>query len=191
MKSLKITLVVAVAALFSFTVVEQYTYSVDTVHSRIGFSIKHLGINDQNGSFDKFDTKITTTKADFSDAVVEFSAEASSVNTGNEMRDGHLQSPDFFDAAKYPTLSFKSTSFKKIKGNEYQIKGDFTFHGVTKPVVLKAIHGGNFENPETKKVITAFKISGVVKRSEHNVAVGFPGLSDEVNLLADLEFARN
>lgn len=193
MKAIKITLIAAVAALFSFTVLETITYSVDGSHSRLGFTIKHMGISDFNGSFNSFETKITTTKADFSDAVVELSADVNTINTGNEMRDGHLKGADFFDTEKFPKLTFKSTSFKLVKGNKYKIVGDLTMHGVTKKVELDATHYGNVENPQSKKSVAGFKVTGVIKRSDFGIAPGFPtsGLSDEVNLLADLELGRD
>jgi polyisoprenoid-binding protein YceI len=193
MKTIKITLMLAVVALFSFTVVEQFSYTVDNAHSRLGFTIKHMGISDFNGNFGKFETKITTSKEDFSDAVVELTADVNTINTGNEMRDGHLKSADFFETEKFPILTFKSTSFKLVKGKNYKIEGDLTMHGVTKKVTLDALHCGNAENPQNKKVVAGFKVSGVVKRSEFGIGAGFPapGLSDEVNLLADLELGRN
>jgi polyisoprenoid-binding protein YceI len=109
------------------------------------------------------------------------------------MRDGHLKSADFFETEKFPTLTFKSTSFKLVKGKNYKIEGDLTMHGVTKKVTLDALHYGNAENPQNKKVVAGFKVSGVVKRSDFGIGAGFPapGLSDEVNLLADLELGRN
>lgn len=193
MKTIKITLMLAVVALLSFTVVEQFSYTVDNAHSRLGFTIKHMGISDFNGNFGKFETKITTSKADFSDAVVELSADVNTINTGNEMRDGHLKSADFFETEKFPTLTFKSTAFKLVKGKNYKIEGDLTLHGVTKKVTLNAVHYGNVENPQNKKTVAGFKVTGVIKRSEFGIGAGFPapGLSDEVNLLADLELGRN
>lgn len=193
MKTIKITLMLAVVALFSFTVVEQFSYTVDSAHSRLGFTIKHMGISDFNGNFGKFETKITTSKEDFSDAVVELSADVNTINTGNEMRDGHLKSADFFETEKFPTLTFKSTSFKLVKGKNYKIEGELTMHGVTKKVTLDAIHYGNVENPQNKKTVAGFKVTGVVKRSDFGIGAGFaaPGLSDEVNLIADLELGKN
>jgi len=193
MKTIKITLVLAVVALFSFTVVEQFNYTVDAAHSRLGFTIKHMGISDFNGNFGKFETKITTSKSDFSDAVVELSADVNTINTGNEMRDGHLKGADFFETEKFPTLTFKSTSFKLIEGKNYKIEGDLTLHGVTKKVALNAVHYGNVENPQSKKTVAGFKVTGIVKRSECGLGAGFPapGLSDEVNLIADLELGKN
>lgn len=193
MKKFKVTLFVAALALFSFSAVNQFVYNADNVHSRIGFTIKHLGVSDFNGNFNKYETKITGSKADFSDAVFEFSADAASINTANDMRDEHLRSEDFFNTAKFEKLTFKSTAVKTLKGNKMQIVGDLTMHGVTKSVTLDATHVGNFENPKTKKTVSGFKITGEVKRSDFGVGPGFtaPMLSDEVQLIADLEFVRD
>lgn len=193
MKTIKITLVAMVAALFSFTVLEQFTYSVDNGHSRLGFTIKHMGISDFNGAFTNYESTITTSKADFSDAVITLSADVNSINTANEMRDGHLKGADFFDAEKYPTLNFKSTSFKLVKGNKYKVIGDLTMHGVTKKVELDATYNGSLQHPQSKKTVAGFKVTGTIKRSDFGIGAGFPApmLSDEVNLLADLELARD
>ena len=91
---------VAAFALFSFVKLETSSWSSDNVHSTIGFSINHLGINDVQGSFINYESKISNTKEDFSDAKIEFSADAASVNTGNTMRDEHLKTAEIFDVEK-------------------------------------------------------------------------------------------
>ena len=191
-KKLKVSLLVAALALFSFAAVNQFVYNVDNAHSRIGFTITHLGISDFNGQFDKYETKITGTKADFSDAVFEFSADAASINTFNSNRDEHLRSEDFFNTDKFEKLNFKSTSVVAMRDNKFEIIGDLTMHGITKSVVLNATHVGNFENPKSKKMASGFKITGTVKRSDYGVGPGFvaPMLSDEVQLVANIEFIR-
>ncbi|MFM6934894.1 MAG: YceI family protein [Flavobacteriales bacterium] len=180
----------AAFALFSFTALEVANWSVDGAHSRIGFTINHMGITDINGQFSNFDVKISTPNEDFTGASIEMTAQSNSVNTGLEMRDNHLKTADFFDAEKFPTLSFKSTSVKKAKGNKYAITGDFTMHGVTKPVVLTAVHTGTAKNRAGNDV-AGLKVTGVVKRSDFGVGQVGPGLSDEVNLIADLEVSKN
>lgn len=190
----KVTLIAAAAfALFSFAKLESAIWTSDNVHSNIGFSINHLGINDVQGNFGKYESKITASKEDFSDAVIEFSAETASINTGNEMRDGHLKSPDFFDAANNAKITFKSTSLTKVKGNEFKLVGDLTVHGVTKSVTLKALFNGAAVHPMSKKNMAGFKISGVIKRSDYKLGASMPTavISDEVNIQADVEFAKN
>jgi polyisoprenoid-binding protein YceI len=166
----------AAFALFSFTALEVANWSLDGAHSRLGFTITHMGITNISGHFSNFDVKIT--------------AQSNSVNTGLEMRDNHLKTGDFFDVEKFPTLTFKSTSVKKAKGNNYTIVGDFTMHGVTKAVSLVGTHTGSAKNRAGNDV-AGLQITGVVKRSDFGVGQAGPGLSDEVNLIADLEVSKN
>lgn len=177
--------------LFSF-IKETLIWNIDTAHSRIDFAITHLGISEQHGNFTNYESKITCSKEDFSDAVIEFSADVASLNTGNTMRDNHLKAPDYFDAEKYPKITFKSTSFVKQKDNTYKVSGDLSFHGVTKPIVLTAVLNGVITHPMNKKPAAGFKISGVIKRSEFNFAKDTPNniLSDEVKITADVEYGR-
>ena len=116
-----------------------------------------------------------------------------SINTENEQRDKHLQSPDFFDAEKFPALTFKSTSFKKVSGKKYKVAGLLTLHGVSKPVELDVVFNGTVENPMSKKTMAGFNISGVIKRSEFGIATGMPAtmLGDGVALQASTEFAKD
>jgi polyisoprenoid-binding protein YceI len=184
---------IALLLLVSFTVINTTTWSVDGAHSRLGFTINHLGIADINGSFGVFETKIHASKPDFSDAVVELSGDVSSINTGISMRDDHLKKPDFFDAEKYPKIIFKSTGFKKGTGKNYIVTGDLTMHGVTKPVSLTAVLNGTTTHPMSKKEMSGFKVTGTIKRSDFGIGGNFPApmLADEVNIIADLEFSKD
>lgn len=191
MKKILITLSAALA-LVSFVVLDAGSWSLDSGHSRLGFTVKHMEISETVGQFDKFDVKITTPNADFSDATIELTAEAKTVNTYLSMRDDHLRSADFFDVEKHPTITFKSTSVKKAKGNNYVIKGNFTMHGVTKTVVLAGVHNGTTKN-RAGADLAGLKISGLIKRSEYGVGVTMPNsvVADEIYLNADLEVSKN
>jgi len=191
MKKIFITLSAALA-LVSFVVLDAGSWSLDAGHSRLGFTVKHMEISETVGQFDKFDVKITTPNADFSDATIELTAEAKTVNTYLSMRDDHLRSADFFDVEKHPTITFKSTSVKKAKGNNYVIKGNFTMHGVTKTVVLAGVHNGTTKN-RAGADLAGLKISGMIKRSEYGVGVTMPNtvVADEIYLNADLEVSKN
>ena len=116
-----------------------------------------------------------------------------SINTDVEPRDKHLKSADFFDAEKMPTLSFKSTSFKKVKGKDYKMTGDLTMHGVTKPVTMNVVLNGTTTNPMSKKEMAGFKITGVVKRSDFGIGASMPDamLSENVTLRINTEFSKN
>ena len=169
------------------------TWSIDKAHSRIGFGITHLTINEIEGDFKTFDGKITSSKADFSDATIEFSADINTINTDVEARDKHLKSADFFDAANNPTLTFKSTSFKKGKGKDYKVTGNLTMHGVTKPVTLDAVLVGTTVHPMSKKEMAGFRITGNINRSDFGIGASMPAamLSENVELKANTEFAKD
>jgi len=192
MKKLVLVAALLSTTLFAFKPAAEFIWGADTAHSKLGFEITHLMISDVEGSFKNFESKITASKDDFSDAVVELSADVNSVNTDNEKRDAHLLNADFFDAAKYPKLTFKSTSFKKVSNNKYKVAGNLTFHGVTKPVVLDATLRGISNNPATKATIAGFKVTGTIKRSDFNFGTKYATamLSEEVTLNANTEFVK-
>lgn len=164
----------------------------DDAHSQVSFTVKHLGISDVTGTFNDFDVKINSVKPDFSDAVVEFTAKVASIDTRVEARDNHLKSADFFDAAKYPSLYFKSTSITSVGGHHYKLIGDLTLHGVTKQITVLMEYTGSVENAMNKKETAGFQVTGIIKRSDFNLGNGFPPpmISDKVRIKADGEFTR-
>lgn len=186
----KITLIAAALVLSAATFAQ--TWTVDKAHSRIGFSATHLTISQIKGSFKNFDSKITSSKDDFSDAVIEFTAETSSINTDNEQRDNHLKSPDFFDAAQFTTVTFKSVAFVKTAPKQYKLTGDLTLHGVKKTVVLDVVLNGTTTNPMNKKTIAGFKIAGNIKRSDFGVGPSLPVaiVGEDVSLEINTEFVK-
>jgi polyisoprenoid-binding protein YceI len=190
----KLTLIAGLAfGLFSFVPTDATSWGIDAMHSHVGFSINHLGINEVQGNFGKFDSKITSSKVDFSDAVFEFSAEAASVNTGVSMRDEHIKKADILDAEKFPSLTFKSTSISKGKDGAYKVVGDLTLHGVTKAVELSAKYNGGTTHPMNKKAMAGFTIKGMIKRSDFGIAKEMPApmLSDEMGINVFAEYAKN
>ncbi len=194
MKRATFSVVAALAAcmLFSFTIMDAASWNVDAVHSRMGFSVQHMGINTFHGNFKEYKAVIKSAKADFDGAEVELTAGVNGINTDNEMRDKHLKSPDFFDAEKFPTMTFKSKSFRKVSGNNYKVTGDLTLHGVTKEVALNATLVGTTQHPRSKKDMVGFKVGGIVKRSEFGIGTSMPAamLGEDVALEADLEFVK-
>ncbi|MFC5411452.1 YceI family protein [Larkinella bovis] len=186
----KITLFTAL--LLSSAAAFAQTWTVDKAHAKVGFTVTHLMVSEVDGNFKTFDAKITSAKPDFTDAVVELTADVNSIDTDNERRDADLKSEKFFDAAKYPTLTFKSTSFKKVEGKKYKVTGDLTMHGVTKPVTLDVVLTGPVQHPMNKKDIAGFKITGELKRSDFNIGPGMSTavVSDEVTLRANAEFGK-
>ena len=168
------------------------TWKNDKPHSQLAFTITHLGISDVSGTFNDFDVTVSSSKKDFSDASFELSAKTASIDTRVEARNNHLKSADFFDVAKYPELTFKSTSLKKNGKDKYKLSGNLTLHGITKPVTMNLKYRGATQNPMSKATTAGFQLDGVIKRSDFNVGPGFtaPMLSDEVRIKADGEFIQ-
>lgn len=136
---------------------------IDPIHSEVKFKVKHLVVSTVTGTFDKFTATIESEKEDFSDARITFEADVNSINTKNEQRDAHLKSPDFFDAAKYPTLSFVSTSVKKLSDFEMEVTGNLTIRGITKEVTLNVIYNGTVTGFGGQQV-AAFEVTGKINR---------------------------
>lgn len=187
----KLTIILsAVLLLSAFTTLTNWKN--DKAHSQLGFTVTHLGISEISGTFNDFDVAVTSSKPDFSDAVFELKAKVASIDTRIEARDNHLKSADFFDAEKFPEMSFKSTGIKKNGKNSYKLTGDLTLHGVTKPVTLNLIYKGTVENPMSKKPTAGFEVTGVIKRSDFALGNNFPApmISDVVKIEAHGEFAQ-
>jgi len=170
-------------------------WTIDPTHSEVLFKVKHLMITNVTGSFGTFEGSAETSADDFSDAVIKFSADINSVDTNQPQRDGHLKSADFFDAEKFPKLEFSSTSFTKTGDKEYNLKGDLTLKGITKPVSLKVEFGGIAVDPygQTK---AGFDVTGSFLRSEFGLTwsavteAGSVVVSDEVKLLATVQVVK-
>lgn len=171
------------------------TYKIDAAHSEISFKVKHLMISNVTGNFGKFDATVTGEKEDFTDATISFEADVDSINTGNEQRDGHLKSEDFFAADKFPKLTFVSNKVEKKGEGEYTVTGDFTVRGVTKPLTLNVEHAGTVVDPygQTK---AGFEATGKINRKDFGLnwsAVTEAGgivVSDEVKLLLNVQLIK-
>lgn len=189
MKKVILSLLIAASTTFSFA---QTTWKSDKAHSQLKFDISHLGINTVSGAFGDFDVTVVAAKPDFSDAKFELTAQTASINTGVDMRNNHLKSPDFFEVEKYPTLTFKTTSLKKVSKDQYKLSGDLTMHGVTKPVTMDLTYRGTVVNPMSKKDVAGFHLAGTVKRADFGIGPKFPApaLSEEVTIVADGEFGK-
>lgn len=177
----------------SLSAIAQDTWVADPYHSKLGFTVTHLGIADVPGHFGDYDVTITASKEDFSDAVVELTVQVASIDTRVEQRDNHLRSPDFFNVEQYPTMTFKSKSIKKAGKNKYKVTGDLTLLGVTKSVTVDMEHRGTTANPNANGApVAGIQITGTIKRSDFGVGKDFPApmISDEVVIKADGEFGK-
>ncbi len=122
-------------------------WQIDQAHSEVLFSVKHAMISTVRGHFNVISGSLHIDEQNPANSWVEAKADTASINTRDEKRDGHLRSPDFFDAATYPTITFKSTRVEHVSGSDYTVTGDLTMHGVTKPVTFKAEYGGQAKDP--------------------------------------------
>jgi polyisoprenoid-binding protein YceI len=170
------------------------TWKIDNMHSEVGFKVRHMMISNVSGNFASFDATLNSADDNLADASFDFSAAIDSIQTGVADRDGHLKSGDFFDAAAYPTLSFKSTEVIQ-HGGEWQIKGDMTIKGVSHPITLNAEFAGVAVDPygQTKAGLT---ITGKIKRSDFGLTwsavteAGNVVLGDEITLISEAQFVK-
>jgi len=192
MKKLALYSAVIVTALFfSFKTLAPSVWKLDAAHSKLGFSVTHMVVSDIEGAFTKFDATINAVNEDFTDASVTMTADVATVNTAQDRRDGHLKSADFFDAAKYPTITFASTSFKKSGANTYTVVGSLTMHGVTKPVTLTAT-AKTGTDMMSKKAIVGFKIEGTFKRTDFGIGASYPSaaIGEDITLVSSATFVK-
>lgn len=170
----------------------QTNWTIDKGHSKIGFSVVHMGITDVEGQFKDFDGTVVSKSDDFNGADITFTAKTASIDTEIEKRDEHLKSPDFFDANKYPEITFKGKLVKDGAG--YKAKGDLTMHGVTKPVEFAVKYGGTIDSGWGIKA--GFRLSGQINRKDfgltwdNKVPTGELVVSDVVDLDAKIELDK-
>jgi polyisoprenoid-binding protein YceI len=168
-------------------------WKIDAAHSEADFSIKHMSISTVHGSFRGLSGVIKYDPANPAKSGVEASIDVTSVDTGVAPRDTHLKSPDFFDTAKFPTMTFKSTSVSKA-GDHYDVVGDLTLHGVTKQVVLKLEDLGKEETGmDGKSVHRGFSATTTINRKDFGLTwngtlkSGDSVLGDDVKIELDIE----
>lgn len=188
---MKKMMMMAALMLLALETSAQTTWTNDPQHSRLGFTVRHLVISEIDGRFADFNATVTTSKADYSDAKITLVAKVASINTDVEARDTHLKSADFFDAEKYPTLTFKSTKLVKVNGKRGFIYGNLTFHGITKPIKLGVTFFGKVVNPMNKRITAGFQVKGLLKRSDYKLGSNFPEamIGNEVKIVANVEFS--
>lgn len=187
--------ILAALSTASITVAAPAKYSVDKVHSELGFGVRHF-FSTVNGRFGDFTGTIVFDPADPSKISVEGTAVTASVTTDNAKRDAHLQTPDFFDAANNPTITFKSTKVTAAGKNKYKVAGDLTMRGVTKPVVFDGEFlgsGSTAMGGQGSGVKAGFKATTVINRKDFGINWnksldnGGMVLGDDVTLTLQIE----
>lgn len=174
---------------------ETTKWGLDPMHSEINFKVKHMMIANVTGGFTKFTVDATSEGNDFSKGKINFTADVNSITTHNEQRDGHLKSPDFFDAEKFPTVKFESASMVKKSDDEFTLNGNLTIKDVTKPVSLNVNFGGIGKDPygNTK---AGFSIEGKINRKDFgltwNAALETGGVmvGEELKIQSEIQLAK-
>lgn len=165
------------------------TYEIDPAHSSVGFGVRHI-FTKVPGSFTKFSGTIIVDRDNLEKSSAETVIDANSVNTANEKRDGHLKSPDFFETGKFPTIKFKSTSWKKNGDDTYDVTGDLTIKDVTKAVVLKARPLGFGPGMMPGTHVTGWEASTKINRRDFGVngpAMLGKAVGDDVEISITIE----
>ena len=168
---------------------------LDPMHSEVQFKVKHLVISTVSGFFKSFEGSLETENDDFEDSKISFAINIDSIDTNQTQRDEHLKSADFFDAAKYPQITFASTSFKKTDDDEFELIGDLTVKGVTKQVKLNAEFGGSTDDfyGNTK---AGFEVTGKINRKDFGLTwdgvteAGSIVVGEDIKLTINVQFAK-
>ena len=161
------------------------TYVIDPVHSAVEFHVRHF-FSKVPGRFQKFEGTLLIDRENIEKSSVQAEIDIASIDTAQAKRDEHLRSKDFFDAAKYPKMTFQSKSWKKIGENEFEVTGDLTMHGVAKSVVLTVKSLGFGEGTKGSK-ISGWEAKTKIKRSDFGVSTGAPAVGDEVEIEINIE----
>ncbi len=162
------------------------SWALDTAHSSVGFTVRHLGISKVRGRFNSFETGFVVDES--GSATIEATIYLDSFDTGNEDRDAHVRSADLLDVEKRPTLHFKVVEPVRV-AEDFEVTGEVTLGGVTRPVTLDVEWGGVQENPGDGKRRAGFAASGTLKRSDFDVATAVPTamLSDKIGIDLDIQ----
>ena len=192
MKNRMITLGLLALLIATTGAVQAAEFEIDASHSAVTFQVKHLTISKVNGSFTDVAGKFTFTEGDPASWSSEATIQIASVNTGNEKRDDHLRNEDFFDAAQFPLMTFKSTRVEMEDGSEGKMYGELTMHGVTQSVVLDLEYNGSVTDPWGNDR-AGFSATGKIKRKDwgltYNSALESGGMviGDEVKISLEVE----
>jgi polyisoprenoid-binding protein YceI len=172
------------------TQVQSGTYKAGSPHTRIVFVVRHMGFTDYYGQFNGINGQLKLDAAHPADSQVTITIPTDSVDANNTVLTGELKSPQWFDAAKYPTITFTSTKVVQTGKDTADITGDLTFHGATHPVTLHAKFNAGGVHPFSKKYTIGFNAEAHLKRSEFGQTTYVPLISDDVGLIISAEFEK-
>jgi len=188
---MKKLLVLSLATLMSSTCWAA-EYQIDPSHSSVVFKVKHLAISSVPGRFGEVSGKFSFDPAKIEASKAEATLSVTSIDTMDAKRDDHLKSPDFLDASKFPTISFKTNKVEKVSDSAFKAHGDLTIHGVTKPVTLDVTYGGSVKDPWGKER-AAFEAKTVINRKDFGLTwnktleTGGLVVGDDVSIALEIE----
>ena len=169
------------------------TYALDVYHSSVHFQIKHLGLSNVRGTFKSFTATLAVGET-LADTAVEASVDLASIDTGQPDRDAHLLGTDFFDAERNPTMTFRSTSITQVDADHYDMAGDLTINGVTRPATFRTEFNGTEVFPADQSVHVGFTATGEVRRSDFGIDFNMPlgvdklAMGEKVKVDLDIQF---
>lgn len=162
-------------------------FTIDPTHTQVQFTYNHMGYSNITGRFDQVESEFNLDTADLTKSSVSVTIPVSSISTGVEKLDAHLLGADFFNAAQFPTATFKSTAVTAAGEGKLAVAGDLTIHGVTRPVVMDVTVNKIGDHPMAKVPAAGFDASFTIKRSDFGVGAYVPMVSDEVRLALTVE----
>lgn len=162
-------------------------YTIDDDHSFALFRVQHMGAGFTHGRFDAVSGELSFDAANPAASKIAVVIKADTISTGIPKMEAHLKSPEIMDVVQFPTLEFTSTSWTKAADGTYDIAGNLTIRGVTKPVTVKAVHTGNGTNPWSKKDLIGFETTFDIKRADYGVTYGPNAIGDTVRITFALE----
>jgi len=190
-------LVVAVIALTNIATA-QVKWSVDPAHTNVNFEVNHLGISFVDGQFKKVEGTVETSNdKDFNGAKINMVIDVNSIDTRIEMRDNHLKSDDFFNAEKYPKITFKNAVLTKVKNNKYTLTGDLTIRDVTKKVTFDVTQNNGIITDPWGKTRAGFTATTSINRFDYNIKyndklpTGVDAIAPNINIKVNVEIVKN
>ena len=180
-------LVIALGLLSTAAFAKPAPYNIDANHTQVEFTYNHLGFSNITGRFMQVSGEFNFDQADPTQSSINITIPIDSLSTGVERLDEHMKTPDMFDAAKFPTATFKSTKVEAAGDNKLKVSGDMTIHGVTKPVVLDVTVNKVGIHPRTNAMVAGFDASVTLLRSDFGIDYGTPAVSDQVKLQITME----
>jgi polyisoprenoid-binding protein YceI len=172
------------------------TWNIDTAHTHIGFSVRHLMVSTVRGQFKSYSGKVAIDPADFTNTTIEGEVEVQSIDTGNEQRDGHLRTNDFFDAENHPKITFKSTKIEKKADDAYVVYGELQIRGVTKEIAFETEFPGTSKSPYGQ-IVAGLHAHTTVNRKEFGLVynavleTGGVAIAEKVKVEIDAEFVAS